>query len=602
MTPMNKELPAEVKNWIGRQLFEQVPSNIVVIDRDYRVLAANGNFEEVFGEATGKHCYEVYKDRNDVCEQCMARRTFEDGKVRINDEEGFDRKGRRAHYVVQIAPVYDEVGEIAYVIEMSTDVTETKSLQREYNILFERVPCYVSVINRDLRIVRANELLRETFGDTVGEHCYEVYKHRNEQCTDCPAIKTFADGGSYHAEQAGLDKNGTPTNYVVSTAPLSRSDSESSHVIEMSVDVTDIHTLSHKLLKESVFRNSLIENSHDGLIAGDPSGIVNTFNPAAENIFKVAAVDVIGKQSVWKFYPPEFKTAIEQGDNRFQLLETTVADSDAADVPVRFTGTLLKDGDEELGTAAYFEDLRVVKKLEREKLDNERLAAVGQTVAQLAHGIKNILTGLQGGMYVLKSGFRSGDSTKTNKGWDMLDRNVDRITTMTKGFLSFSKGHTPDVRMTNPVEIAEEICNLYDVAASEKGIALELKPTNHIADAPMDEDDMHTCLANLVSNAIDACLSSEKHKCAITMNVFEENDMIVYEVSDTGCGMDYEIMNKVFTTFFTTKGLGGTGLGLMVTRKIVHEHGGQISVDSMPSEGSLFRIQFPRDRLPALSE
>ena len=193
MNPASKDLPLEVRNWIGRQLFDHVPNNIVVIDRQFRIVVANHNFEEVFGEPRGRYCYQAYKKRNSPCENCMAARTFEDGKVRINDEVGTDRHGRPAHYVVHIAPVYDEVGQVSYVIEMSYDVTETKSLQKEYNILFERVPCYVAVINRDLRIVRANELLRQTFGERTGEHCYEVYKHRSERCPDCPALKTFAD-------------------------------------------------------------------------------------------------------------------------------------------------------------------------------------------------------------------------------------------------------------------------------------------------------------------------------------------------------------------------------------------------------------------------
>ena len=72
-------------------------------------------------------------------------------------------------------------------------------------------------------------------------------------------------------------------------------------------------------------------------------------------------------------------------------------------------------------------------------------------------------------------------------------------------------------------------------------------------------------------------------------------------MTDTGCGMDYDIKRKVFTTFFTTKGLGGTGLGLLVTRKIVQGHGGHIEVESAPGHGSTFRIELPRHRLPALS-
>lgn len=591
-------LPVEVRNWIGRQLFEHVPNNIVVIDRDFRVVVANDNFREVFGDPEGKHCYQVYKNRNTVCEQCMAARTFEDGKVRVNDEEGIDRKGRRAHYVVHIAPVYDEVGRVAYVIEMSYDVTETKSLQKEYNILFERVPCYVSVINRDLRVVRANDLLRETFGEKLGEHCYEVYKNRTERCPDCPALKTFADGKSYRSEQIGIDKNGKSTNYVVWTAPLSRSGSEFSHVIEMSVDVTDIRRLSHELEKEASFRHAVIESAIDAMVAVGESGTVNIFNPAAEKLFKVAAGEVLGKSKGRRFFPREFRDAIRDGGSTVVLPETTVADSSGEKIPVRFSGSVLRDGDAVIGGAGFLQDLREIKRLEREKLDNERLAAVGQTVAQLAHGIKNILTGLQGGMYVIKSGMKSGSEERTAKGWEMLERNVGRITDLVKGFLSFSKGHVPKVKPTDPNAVAEDVCSLYRTAASEKNITLQLVPKKGIRKASMDPDELHTCLANLVSNAIDACQTSDNPGCEVTLRVDEESDCVIFEVCDTGCGMDYEIKNKVFTTFFTTKGLGGTGLGLMVTRKIVQEHGGTITVNSTPGEGSSFRLAFPRDRLP----
>jgi len=114
----------------------------------------------------------------------------------------------------------------------------------------------------------------------------------------------------------------------------------------------------------------------------------------------------------------------------------------------------------------------------------------------------------------------------------------------------------------------------------------------------MDEEDIHTCLENLVSNAIDACQSSSRDNSTVAVNVFEQDGTLVYEVSDNGIGMDCEIKNKVFTTFFTTKGLGGTGLGLMVTRKIVQQHGGAISIESTKEDGSTFRIELPRDRLP----
>jgi PAS domain S-box-containing protein len=592
-----KELPAEIRTWIGRQLFEHVPNNIAVIDRDFNVVVANSNFKAVFGDAAGKRCYEIYKKRESPCEHCMAARTFEDGKIRVNDEDGIDKDGRPAHYVVHIAPVYDEVGEIPYVIEMSYDLTETKSLQREYNVLFERVPCYVAVINRELRVVRANSLLRETFGECVGEHCYEVYKHRTTKCPDCPAQKTFASGGSYQSEHVGVDKQGDPTHYVVSTSPLSRSDQESSHVIEMMVDVTDVHKLSTELVRQSSFRNILIENTLDSLVAVDDAGMVNIFNPAAESLFKVASEAVINTSQGDRFLPDEFRSAIENGRTSLSLAETSVVDMGGGEIPVRFSGSILRDGERKIGAAAFFQDLREIKRLEAEKLENERLAAVGQTVAQLAHGIKNILTGLRGGMYAIKSGMKSGSEQRITKGWEMLDRNMERITTLVKGFLSYSKKHVLVMEPVDPREMAREIYTLYHAAAKRDGVTLLLEADEEIPATNMEASEIHTCLANLVSNAIDACKTSKKGACTVSLRVRERDGTIVFEVEDSGCGMDAEIRDKVFTSFFTTKGLGGTGLGLLVTKKIVREHGGKIEMESEPDKGSCFRIELPRNGL-----
>jgi signal transduction histidine kinase len=101
----------------------------------------------------------------------------------------------------------------------------------------------------------------------------------------------------------------------------------------------------------------------------------------------------------------------------------------------------------------------------------------------------------------------------------------------------------------------------------------------------------------LVSNAIDACQMSTRKRCEVTIKTRVKEGVLIFEVIDTGCGIDYETKQKVFTSFFTTKGGEGTGLGLLTTRKIVYEHGGTIEMQTIEGKGTTFKMEFPLDRL-----
>ncbi|MEE4271685.1 MAG: PAS domain-containing protein [Thermoanaerobaculales bacterium] len=597
----NDKMPPEVQRWIGWQLFERVPANIIVIDRSYEVIAANSRWVETFGDAVGKHCYEAYRQSDTPCKNCSAEATFRDGTVQITDKTGIDKGGRPAHYVVHRAPVFNVIGEVAYVIEMSYDVTETTDLRRRFDLLFERVPCYVAVIDRDLQIVRFNQLAQRTFGDPDGRPCYEVFKGRDSRCHDCPTRKTLKDGTSHSAKQRGLDKNGNPRSYQVSTAPLSEGDGKVEHVIEMCMDVTETEDLSEELARQGRLSTLITDSALDALVAGDASGRITVFNPAAERLFGLAAEQVVGRRTIKEILPAEIVDATRENEQNLHQPETTIVDRSGREIPVRISATCLRNEDHEIGISVFLHDRTEHKRIEQENIDNARFAAVGQTVSQLAHGIKNILTGLQGGMYRVKTGMKQGSTERVEKGWNALERNVDRITELVKGFLSLSKGHLPDVQPTDPCSIATDVFELFKDSAEESGVHLELQAPSELPPANLDAEDMRICVENLVSNAMDACHVADNDELTVTIRVSERDGVIRYEVVDTGCGMDYEVKRKVFTTFFSTKGLGGTGLGLLLTRKIVHEHGGRIDVESTPGKGSAFRIDLPRERLPTLS-
>jgi len=328
-------------------------------------------------------------------------------------------------------------------------------------------------------------------------------------------------------------------------------------------------------------------------------GLINLYNPSAKRILQYPASKILKKKKGEAIYPKEFLTALDAGLGPVVLKEGKLKDYKGNDIPVVFSGTKLKKNSRIIGTVLFFQDLSKIKQLESEVLEAERLAAVGQTVAGLSHGIKNILMGLEGGMYVVNSGIRRNDNTLVKQGWTMLQSNIEKVSDFVKEFLSFAKGTVPKVEWIDPVAIANEVVELYKDKITQSGVVFIPKIQKNIPQAPMDPQAIHTCICNLISNAIDACLMSDANPPKIVFILFEKNDSICYEVKDNGCGMDYEVKKKIFTSFFTTKGSGqGTGLGLLTTRKIVQEHGGKIFFQSSPGKGSVFRLEFPRGRLP----
>ena len=599
---MKSKVLTQVEKLLGRELLEQMPFNIAVIDRDFRVVAANKNFSEYFGDWNGRHCYEVYKGLYQPCPDCDAIATFKDGKVRVVDGSGIDRHGITRHYVAHLAPLVDEAGKVQFVIEMTTDLTERRHWQREYDLLFDRVPCYITVIDQNFRCTRSNEKFRETFGRARGRHCYEVYKRRKSPCPKCPAIETFKDGAEHVSNQVGIRRDGSKAHYIVTTSPLSRGGEGIAHVIEIATDITDIRELEGQLRQAHDLYESLISNSATGIIAVDPDGKSKIMNPAARDLLDWKARRMPSADRIEKMLPREFFEAQLDTDDTVDLTSSTVTTNRGENVPVRFRAVELKSRGKRLGRAAFMQDLSELKRLEEEKLDAERLAAVGQTVAGLAHTIKNMLMGLEGGMYMVDIGLHDGDSELILNGWEILQRNFEKTTTLVKDFLSFAKGRLPELQLLDPNGLAKDIIDLYRDTARKQGVELILEAGRDVEPAFLDPNGIETCLTNLISNGIDAAVMREGAGGRVILRTREENGQLIFESVDNGCGMDWDVKQKVFTTFFTTKGGKGTGLGLLTTRKIVHEHGGSIEVDSVHGEGSVFRIRLPRARLEALAE
>ncbi|NVM57959.1 MAG: response regulator [Desulfobacterales bacterium] len=244
---------------------------------------------------------------------------------------------------------------------------------------------------------------------------------------------------------------------------------------------------------------------------------------------------------------------------------------------------------------------RELRQAQEELIKNERLATIGETVAGLAHYIKNILTGLRGGMYMVNRGMASDKPRMVQDGWAMAHRNMEKVSELVLDLLRYSKERTPKRSVCRPNDIVSEAAELLWDRAKEHRVKLNKVLDLNLKEAYLDEEGIRRVVLNLISNAIDACIYDEDTSKAWEVTVktkvetgADSGETILVEVTDNGSGMTDEVKAKLFTRFFSTKAGRGTGLGLLITQKIIREHGGEISVKSKAGQETTFSVRLKR--------
>ncbi len=462
--------------YIYKQYFDSIPCFLTVQDRNFQILSANKKFLKNFRNYEGLYCYQVYKNIPEKCEICPVERTFRDSEPHQNEELFKTLDGKEVWVLVNTMPIFNENKEITSVIKLSTDITDihnqqnqSRESQKKYRILFEEVPCFISIQDHDLRIVQANRMHRETFGTSYGDKCYEVYKHRTKECLPCIVQQTFQDGKVHTSEEVVTSQSKEQINVLVNTAPIRNTNGEIEKVVEMSTDITNIRQLQDKL------------------------------------------------------------------------------------------------------------------------------TSIGLLIGSISHTIKGLLNGLDGGIYLVNSGLERNDTKRIDEGWSIAIRNVDRIRSLVMNILYYAKEREFTLETISAGDFILDVCRIMEEKAKKLNIDFNCDMVSDTMEFEADSQAIRSLLLNLLENSIDACRTDTK-KCdhQITVKLKYNPEYVTFEVSDNGIGMDRETREKAFSLFFSSKGAGGTGLGLFIADKIVQSHGGSITIESEQGKWSRFIVNIPR--------
>ena len=257
--------------------------------------------------------------------------------------------------------------------------------------------------------------------------------------------------------------------------------------------------------------------------------------------------------------------------------------------------------------AIVIENARLIE----DNIQKERIATVGQTLAGISHHIKNILTGLKGGLSITELSIKSKDWEILNDGWQMLKRNISRISNLVMDMLDFSKEKEPVKVETNINELINDACEIISFKTQNQKIIIQ-KSLQLEGVVPADPDQIYRSILNLITNAVDSMpmggtldiktydknveykilVGNGRDRSLQVTDIYKGKSAII-EISDTGTGIPEELYDEIFKPFFSSKGSKGTGIGLAVTKKIIEEHKGKIEFESTLGKGTTFRIYLP---------
>lgn len=234
-------------------------------------------------------------------------------------------------------------------------------------------------------------------------------------------------------------------------------------------------------------------------------------------------------------------------------------------------------------------DITQIRKLQ------DRLTSLGLLLGTTAHGIKGLLTGIDGAIYRLGSGLEKKNFDRMEDGFNDLQFLTDRVKQTVLDILYYAKKRELNWKTVDGARFTMDLYASFAGKAQMKNVIIDLDMAAILGTFQADGTILASALGNLLENAIDACASNEPGEGRVTLKAYSDADQIAFRISDNGIGMDRERREKLFTLFFSSKGSSGTGIGLFVAHEIVQQHGGSIAVESVLGEGSTFTVCIPRE-------
>ena len=598
------------KHNLTTAILDAFEDGIYVMDRNLVVKYMNSAMVAEFGDGVGKKCHQLLNQSEDKCPWCLSDDVFAGKTVR---REVYVPLVDKTYYLTEI-PFENADGTLSK-LSIYHDISKRKkqeemlrASEEEFKNLFEHVATGVFISSKEGKFLNANKALLDMLGYDSKEAFLNInlpqdlYVRPEDRRTFQEMMER--DGGVIDYEVEFKRKDG-------STIPIlltghARYDQQRNIIgyEGLNVDLTQRKLMEKELREAYDFMNKIVQSSPNAITATDMKGNILIWNQGAEETLGYRASDVIGKMNIRKIYPEGVARKVMQmlrsdksGEaGRLNTYPMVYVRRDGEVVEGTLSAAIIYDANgKEIASVGSFVDLRDRLQMERalrdtqeQLLQSEKLAAMGRLTSQIAHELNNPLYGIMNTLELLKTEIPADN--KRRKILEMALSETVRLSDLLRKMLSFSK---PDQEERHPVDInsvLDEILLLHEKQLKENDINITVTFAEGLDLVNASKNQLRQVFLNMVANARDAMPRGG----TLSVVTDGDTDTVYVKVTDTGTGIREEHLDKIFDSFFTTKGeVKGVGLGLSVCYGFIEDHGGDIEVESQVGEGTTFTISLP---------
>ena len=471
--------------------------------------------------------------------------------------------------------------------------------------VFDSLSFPTLILKPDRTIVSGNQIFLRKFNvdmdQIAGKRCHKIL-YGGDKCPNkaCPLPKVLTNKKGTSLMCRTVTRTGKYLWEDRVFSPIVDDNGNVVYIMESVRDVTRQKNLELALKGTEAFLEKVILGSPIAIVAADRYGHILLMNPAAEELFgytnPFAARHITARQLYPSGIAADIMRQLKENNGKLPNIRTTIVSSKGEEIPVELTASIIYEDEEEVATVGIYTDLRdkiaVEQKLkvaQAQLAQSEKMASIGQLAAGVAHEINNPLTGIL--FYANLKQEQMAPNDPEQEELTAVIEDINRCKDIVRNLLAYSRQSSPMKNVIQINMVVNQSLNLIRDPKMFGKIEIQRDFSDEMMLVYVDKNQINQVIINLVMNAIAAMKGEGQLRLRTYRNKMKGK--VYLEISDTGCGIAPDSLNKIFDPFFTTKALGeGTGLGLSTAYGLIKENEGDIQIKSTGPTGTTFILEF----------